>query len=56
MRSIWHCVILEEDVMLLGTEADVYGYVLDKSGKKTQLRGLLETGAFLSVTPIETWR
>ena len=29
------------------------GHVLDISGKKTQLRGLLDTGAFLSVIPIE---
>ena len=28
--------------------------MLDLSGKKTQLRGLLDTGAVLSVTPIET--
>ena len=29
--------------------------MLDISGKKTQLRGLLDTGAVLSVIPIETW-
>ena len=29
--------------------------MLDISGKKTQLRGLLYTGAILSVIPIETW-
>ena len=37
-------------------EADVPAHVLDISGKKTQLRGLLETGAVLSVIQIETWR
>ena len=45
--------------MHLGTQADVSAHsahVLDISGKKTQLRGLLETGAVLSVIPIETWR
>ena len=31
------------------------GHVLDISGKKTQLHGLLDTGAVLSVIPIETW-
>ena len=31
-------------------------YVLDISGKKTQLRGLLDKGAVLSVIPKETWR
>ena len=55
VRSIGHCAMLEEDAMHIGTEADVSAHVLDISGKKTQLRGLLETGAVLSVIPIETW-
>ena len=54
VRSIGHCAMLEEDTMHIGTEADVSAHVLDISGKKTQLRGLLDTGAFLSVIPIET--
>ena len=54
VRSIGHCAMLEEDAMHIGTEADVTGHVLDISGKKTQLRGLLDTGAVLSVIPIET--
>ena len=48
--------MLEEDAMHIGTEADVSAHVLDISGKKTQLRGLLDTGAVLSVIPIKTWR
>ena len=48
--------MLEEDAMHLQTEADVSAHVLDTSGKKTQLRGWLDTGAVLSVEPIETWR
>ena len=44
--------MLEEDAMHIGTEADVTLHVLDISGKKTQLRGLLDTGAVLSVIPI----
>ena len=56
VRSIGHCAMLEEDAMHLGTEADVSADVLAISGKKTQLRGLLDTGAVLSVIPIETWR
>ena len=56
MRCIGHCDMLEEDAMHLGTEADVSAHVLDISGKKTQLRGLLDTGAVSSVIPIETWR
>ena len=47
--------MLEEDAMRIGTEADVSGHVLDISGKRTQLRGFLDTGAVLSVMPIETW-
>ena len=55
VRLIGHCAMLEEDAMHIGTEADVSAHVLDISGKRTQLRGLLETGAVLSVIPIETW-
>ena len=55
VRSIGHSAMLEEDAMHIGTEADVSAHVLDISGKKTHLRGLLDTGAVLSVIPIETW-
>ena len=48
--------MLEEDKMHIGTEADVSAQIIDISGRKTQLRGLLETGAVLSVIPIETWK
>ena len=56
VRSIGHCAMLEEDAMHLGTEADVSAYELENSIKKTQLRGLLDTGAVLSVILIETWK
>ena len=55
VRSIGHCAMLEEDEMHIGMEADLSAHVLDISGKKTRLRGLLDTGAVLSVIPIETW-
>ena len=55
MKSIGHCAMLEEDAMHIGTEADVSAHVLDISGKKTQFRGLLDTGAVLSVKPIKIW-
>ena len=55
VRSIGHCAMLEEDVMHIGTETDVSAHVLDINGKRTQLRGLLDTVAVLSVIPIETW-
>ena len=35
--------MLEEDAMHLGTDADVSAHVLDINGRKTQLRGLLNT-------------
>ena len=54
VQSIGHCAMLEENAMHLGTEADVSAHVLDISETKTQLRGLLDTGAVLSVKPIET--
>ena len=55
VRSIGHCAMLEKDARHIGTEADVSAHVLDINRKKTQLRGLLGTGAVLSVIPIETW-
>ena len=55
MRSIGHCGMLEEDAIYLWTEADVSAHVLNINGKKTQLRGFLDTGALLSVIPIEEW-
>ena len=42
--------------MHIGTEADVSAHVLDISGRKTHLRGLLDAGAVLSVILIETWK
>ena len=56
VRSIGHCALLEKDAMHIGTEADVSAHVLDISGRKTQLRGLLDIRAVLSVIPIETWK
>ena len=54
--SIGHCAMLEEDTMHIGTEADVSAHsLIDLSGKKTQLRWLLDTGAVSSVISIETW-
>ena len=55
VRSIGHCAMLEEDAMHLETEADMSAHILDISAKKTQLRGLLDMGAFLSVIRNETW-
>ena len=56
MRLTGHCAMLEEDAMHLGTEADVTAHLLNINGKKTPFKGLLNTGADLSMIPIETWR
>ena len=56
VRSIGHCAMLEDDAMHLGTEADISAHVLNIRGRKTPLRGLLDTGAVLSVISIETWK
>ena len=54
VRLIGHCAMLKEDAIHLRSEADVSAHVLDISGKKTQLRGLLDTGVVLSIISIET--
>ena len=56
VRSIGHFAMLEDVAINLGTEAAVSAHVLDIRGKKTQLCGLLDTGAILPVIPIETWK
>ena len=56
VRSIWHCAILREDTMHLGTEAHLSAHVLDINGKKAPLKELLDLGAIMSVLPIKTWR
>ena len=40
--------MLEDNAMHIGTEADVSAHVLDISGKKTQLRGMLYTGSVMN--------
>ena len=49
-RSIEHCALH------LGTEAELSADELNINGKKTPLKGILDTGAVLSVILIETWR
>ena len=45
MMSIGHYAMLEEDATHLGTEADVSAHLLKINGRKTQLRGILDTRA-----------
>ena len=55
VRSIGYCAKLDEDAMHLVIEADVTAHVLDINSIKKSLKGLLDTGAVLSVILIETW-
>ena len=45
VMSIEYYAMLEEDATHLGTEADVSAHVLKMNGRKTQLRGILDTRA-----------
>ena len=45
VTSIGHYAVLEEDATHLGTEADVSAHELKINGRKTQLRGILDTRA-----------
>ena len=42
--------------MHLGSKADASAHILNINGEKTPLKGLMDTGAVLSVIPVETWR
>ena len=53
VRSIGHYAIFEEVTMHLEIEPDLSAHVMDIHGKKTPLKGLIDTGAVLSVTPTE---
>ena len=54
VRSIGYCAKLDEYAMHLVTEAEVSAHVLDTNGIEKSVKGLLDTGAVLSVIPIET--
>ena len=42
VRSIGHCAMLEEDAIRIGTEADVSGHLLEKSGKENSTACVIE--------------
>ena len=46
---------MEQDAVHIEYEADVTAHLLDTNGKKIGVRGLLDTGAVVSVMPIKTW-
>ena len=41
--------------MHIGCEADLVAHVLDMQGRQLSVKGLLDTGAVVSVMPVETW-
>ena len=45
----------EQDAVHIGYEADVNAHLLDTSGKKVGVTGLLDTGSVISVMPTKTW-
>ena len=47
--------MMEQDAVHIGYEADVTAHLLDTNWKKIGVTGLLDTGAVVSVMPIETW-
>ena len=47
--------MLEQDVVHIGCEADLSARVLDVQGRQLSVKGLLDTGAVVSVMPIGTW-
>ena len=55
MRRIGHNAILEQDAVHIGCEADLAAHVLDVQGRQLSVKGLLDTGAGVSIMPVKTW-
>ena len=55
VRRIGHNAMLEQDAVHIGCEADLAAHVLDVQGRQLSVKGLLETGAVVSVMPVSTW-
>ena len=55
VRRIGHNAMLEEDAVHIGCEADLAAHVLDVQGRQLSVKGLLDTGAVVSVMPVKTW-
>ena len=54
-RRICHDAMMKQDAVHMGYEADMNEHLLDTNGKKIGVKGLLDTGAVVSVMPIKTW-
>ena len=55
VRRIGHNAKLEQDAVHIGCEADLAAHVLDVQGRQLSVKGLLDTGAVVSVMPVKTW-
>ena len=55
VRQIGHNAMLEQDAVHIGCEADLAPHVLDVQGGQLSVKGLLDTGAVVSVMPVKTW-
>ena len=51
VRRIGHNAIVEQNAVKLGREADLAAHVVDMQGRKISVKGLLNTGAMVSVMP-----
>ena len=55
VRRIGHNAMLEQDAVHIGCEANLAAHVLDVQGRQLSVKGLLDTGAVVSVMPVKTW-
>ena len=55
MRRIRENAKLEQDAVHIGCESDLAAHVLDVQGRQLSVKGLLDTGALVSVKPVSTW-
>ena len=55
VRRIGHNAMLEQDAIHIGCEADLSAHALDVQGRQLSVKGLLDTGAVVSVMPVSTW-
>ena len=55
INRIGHDAMIEQDTVYIVYEADVTAHLLDTSGDKIGVTGLLDTGAVVSVMPKKTW-
>ena len=55
VRRIGHNAMLEQDAVHIGCEVDLAALVLDVQGRQLSVKGLLDTGAVVSVMPVKTW-